>query len=168
MVEQTGDIWDRWRDGLPIVIPTNLGWRSNGSNVMGAGLAKQAAAHAPLLPVHYGAVCQRYAEGYPQQDRHFVYYFPIERLIMAASKPLNAMAPHLSWQGRASYDTVHGSLVELRDLCSVVKCFALPLLGTGNGGLDATTVLGMTRRVLGDTDAILMVPDSVLDKRGCT
>ena len=46
-----GDIWEHHNDGSRyIVIPTNIGWKTNGHNVMGAGLALQAKTRYPSSP----------------------------------------------------------------------------------------------------------------------
>ena len=55
------DIWDLSMD-YAIVILTNIGWRKDGNNVMGAGLAKQAS-EKPRRPRHHGR--HRAPRGHP-------------------------------------------------------------------------------------------------------
>ena len=54
MKEVNGNIWSYWQDGYVVVIPTNLQVRRNGTAVMGAGLALQAAENFPGLDFEYG------------------------------------------------------------------------------------------------------------------
>lgn len=158
MLETTGNIWMFWNQGHNIVIPTNLGWKRNGSNVMGAGLAKQAMEKFTGLPACYGAVCRQLAVG-PVNGYHRIYYLPNEHLILAASKPLNVEQPWLSWQGKASYEVVYESLGELRDLAAKGTEFVLPVLGTGNGGLDYPTVVEMIRRMFLTISNVVLVTE---------
>jgi hypothetical protein len=150
MHEERGrNLWDFHATGAWIVIPTNLGWRRNGTNVMGRGLALQAAQRYPDLPREYGQWCQN--RGYLDlviwntgEDKH---------LIMAPSKPLDSENPHLSWQQPADPELVKRSLTEIYDFaCTHAEDFGLPLLGTGNGGLDRKLVLDMTREILGEIE----------------
>jgi hypothetical protein len=103
-----GDIWDlsatHW-----LCIPTNLGWTTKGLNVMGAGVAKQAASKHPRLPLRYGVFCRMNpgkVKIYPYKDRD-------TWLLMCPTKPLNADAPHLSWKHSANLGLVERTIVEL-------------------------------------------------------
>jgi hypothetical protein len=124
-----GDIWIYWKLGSAIVIPTNAGWKSDGTNVMGAGLAKQAAAQFSDLTLRYGRNCK---EKSPYQ------YYKDLRLILVPSKLLNEEKPYLSWQGDSDINVVKESLIWLNtnaDSFESDKVY-VPLLGAGNGHLD--------------------------------
>ena len=54
MVEVTGDIWDYYDDGFPIVITTNGNLDSKKNAVMGKGIALQAKKKFPKLPMILG------------------------------------------------------------------------------------------------------------------
>lgn len=143
MQELTGDIWqlaDRKKDW--IVIPTNIGWKSDGKNVMGRGLARQAARRWPELPWLYGSFCKEHGEITP-----IMIYRPenkkwCETLLLFPVKPLDKEKPYLSWWHPADLDLI-------RSHCSVLSFLApqcsgrilVPSLGCGNGGLDETQVL---------------------------
>lgn len=98
-----------------LVIPTNIGWTKDGRNVMGRGLAKQAAQRCPQLPFDYGEFCQKHRENTPvvlmrprgQSARTFL-MFPV--------KPLNRAAPWLSWQSKADILLIDRSLEQLKQL----------------------------------------------------
>jgi hypothetical protein len=142
MIWKHGNIWVWYKLGHTVVIPTNAGWKSNGENVMGAGLAKDAVRLVPDLPVVYGADCQARL---PWQ------YYPEWRLICVPSKPLNEGQPHLSWMGTADPATVQDSL---RWLQENAQCFPsvvyVPIIGSGNGSLSAELVQAYMEDVLKD------------------
>ena len=75
-----GDIWIYHKLGSTIVIPTNAGWKSDGNNVMGRGLAKQASEKFKDLSLMYGQYCKI-------KQPHC--YFENKRLILVPSKKLN-------------------------------------------------------------------------------
>lgn len=56
MIEGTGDLWDFYKDGYWVVIPTNGTVKRDGKAVMGAGLALDAARAFPDLPKKLGAL----------------------------------------------------------------------------------------------------------------
>lgn len=137
MQEATGDIWE-WLDreeGFEVVIPTNIGWKSDGSNVMGAGLAKQAAKRYPGIAGWYGSICQACGPHTPVviHEEHPLIFFPV--------KPLNYDEPHLSWRYKASHNLIRRSLDQLASLR--LGHFAIPMVGCGNGGLDEQDVYPM-------------------------
>lgn len=120
------DLWDgpstAWR-----VIPTNLTRRADGSAVMGAGLARQAATRFPALPARLG---QALAAG---QDRLVV--FPDWRLVAAPTKR--------HWRDPSPPDLVEATLAALARFARQVAPdpVRVPLLGAGLGGLDPARVL---------------------------
>ncbi len=142
---EMGDIWD-YEGNWDIVIPTNAGWRKDGRNIMGRGLARQAAKELAVqsvdLPLVYGKYCQL---GQPRV------YLVEHHLILVPTKPLIEDAPHLSWKQDADIRTVEDSLVWLFAHSNVFrKRVAVPLLGAGNGGLLVARVKNLMEAVLGN------------------
>lgn len=130
----SGDIWELASDLDYIVIPTNVGWTRSGSNVMGAGLAKQAAQEDPSLAQWYGAKCKKLGKDTPVLARGRLILFPV--------KPLNIEAPHLSWMQLANIDTIKKSM---KQLCRWERPDArgkilIPMVGCGNGKLKPEIV----------------------------
>jgi hypothetical protein len=137
---KNGNIWIYYKLGSTIVIPTNEGWKHDGSNVMGAGLAKDAAQIFSELPKIYGRDCQLLTTRV---------YYKDYRLILIPSKPLNVKSPHLSWQGVANIATVAKSLRWLQDTKdNYPEKVYIPLIGTGNGGLDPDLIKELMDKVL--------------------
>jgi hypothetical protein len=136
-----GDIWFWHKIGQTIVIPTNAGWKSDGTNVMGAGLAKQASEKFPKLSLEYGRFCQ-------QKVSHII--FNQYKLILVPSKPLTSAKPFMSWNQDADYKVVETSLYWLEDHIGEVATTKLyvPLLGTGSGKLEKREVQAMMDRIL--------------------
>lgn len=134
------DIWSFHREGSIIVIPTNAGWKNNGENVMGRGLAKDAAKLFPTLPLLYGTCCKLH---YPYS------YFQIERLICVPSKRLDEENPHLSWRQSADLDTITKSLNWLKKNAYLFpERVYTPPLGTGNGELKMEVVVDLMNDIL--------------------
>jgi hypothetical protein len=140
MKETSGNIWD-WVDRAKLVITTNVGWRSDGTNVMGAGLAKQAAQRYPGIAAWYGAWCRdhRSESCVVAHHTHPLIFFPTKRL--------NPDAPHLSWQYDSDFDTIRRSLADLAQWPGV-EPIAVPLVGCQNGGLKEAAVLPVLREYL--------------------
>ncbi len=154
----SGNIWDKWYDSYMRVIPTNLGWRSDGCNVMGRGVARQAAEQYSGLAEWYGSECQRMR----RYGRDSLVCFRAQ-LIMLPVKPLDKIQPHLSWKGKADPDLVLRSIQRLAagyDSYNVV----LPLVGCGNGGLDPAVVAPMlTQYLAADNFTLVLTPSSFKD-----
>lgn len=157
MKVETVDIWEL-KDYLK-VIPTNLGWTKEGLNVMGAGLAKQAAARYPDLTTVYGQACQEMR----WQAPGLILY---EDLILFPVKPVNYGYPHLSWKANASYDLITQMLTKLRTLARQDKDIkvAIPLIGTGNGKLEVGPIVTLLHTKLDKLKRdIILVLDPALE-----
>jgi len=102
------DIWDAEPINGFVVVTTNVGWKRNGENVMGAGIAKQAAERYPELPKLYGRWCK-------EKGRN-LYLNESLRVICLPTKELNKEQPHLSWKKPSEPRLV---------LCSYLKLFRL-------------------------------------------
>jgi hypothetical protein len=138
MQEVKGDIWKLahfLRD--VIVIPTNIGWRKDGTNVMGRGLAAQAVKRFPDLPALYGEHCIQYGAETPLFQCRVTGPTGGRHLLLAPTKPLKIAAPHMSWQQKSSLATIEQSLVQLSRVSPAHPGgrILVPLLGCGNGGL---------------------------------
>jgi hypothetical protein len=140
MRECTGYIWD-WIGRAKVVVTTNIGWRANGANVMGAGLAKQAAGRYPGIAIWYGTWCRGHA------SESCVIEHPQYPLIFFPTKRLNPRVPHLSWQYDSDLDTIRRSLADLARW-SGDGLIALPLVGCQNGNLKEAAVLPVLREFL--------------------
>ena len=162
--EVFGNIWD-WHDsGAWVVIPVNVGWKRNGENVMGRGVAAQARIRMAKLginlPLELGAM-QRAVDG-----REVVFLTAPWRLIYFPTKPL-AKNPALSWQGPSTLSIIARSawglarLLGHPDLKSIsddlrTRPVALPLVGTGCGGLHEDSVLPILRAHLVSDQFVLV------------
>jgi hypothetical protein len=137
------------KDGW-IVVPTNVGWREDGRNVMGAGLAKFASARYRMLPLDYGRWCQMH-----ESD---IYIDNDNKIICAPSKALVKSQPWASWRGKADRATIRNSFSQLKAWVeahadAVVK---LPLFGAGCGGLPVQECVQMTEEA-GFPDSVILV-----------
>ena len=145
-IAQGQNLWNLHESGGWVVIPTNLGWKRNGDNVMGRGLALQAKAKFPNLPSEYGMFCRWRSEEVSRTgllciDRG-------RKLILAPTKPLRVDSPWLSWQGKSSKALVVRSLEELKGWFANNRCnLGLPLLGTGNGCLNREEIRDLIMRM---------------------
>lgn len=118
------------------VIPTNLTVRADGTAVMGAGLARQAAARHPDLPYRLGAAIQT--------GHHSLVAFNDIRICALPTKR--------HWRDPSPWDLVQDSLRALRAfaLAHPDEPIRVPLLGAGLGGLPADQVQAAMDATLGD------------------
>jgi hypothetical protein len=146
MREVAGDIWEFHQQGNWIVITTNIGWKKNGENPMGAGIAKAAAAMYPELPAYYGRRCKQYGT-----DTAVCEYKP-GNLILFPTKPLDEISPWASWRSGSSLDLISRSAKQLAYLNMIgpSRVIGLPLVGCQNGGLQRGDVIGILRENLDD------------------
>lgn len=147
-----------------IVIPTNIGWKVDGSNVMGRGLARLVASIYPGLPKDYGAICQKYGE----KTTCAVISGYDAALIMFPVKPLNREAPWMSWKSMGSLELIERSakhLAELEPSLPGGLPIAVPAVGCGNGGLDLSDVKPILERHLVSDRFILVLEESRMPKR---
>jgi len=151
MIELVADIWNFHADGKWIVITTNIGWKKDGMNPMGAGIAKHAASMFPELPSWYGARCKKYGK-----DTAVCFYEPA-RFILFPTKPLNYYQPWLSWQSMSSIELINRSAIQLQKLGEIMyernmtnEKIALPLVGCENGRLNRCDVIPILHKNLDD------------------
>jgi hypothetical protein len=135
LIRFKGNIWN-YQSSHWIVIPTNIGWRANGENVMGTGLAKQAKSKFPEVAAWYGVFCRSLKE-----EAGVIAYRP-GKLIMFPVKPLNKNSPNLSWQNDADLELIEKSAIQLADLQKTLAVdVAVPLVGCGAGRLNEADVI---------------------------
>ncbi|MGH7198664.1 MAG: hypothetical protein ACREH5_08015 [Candidatus Omnitrophota bacterium] len=146
-----GDIWAEWeKSSGSIVIPTNVGYRKNGSNVMGLGLAKDAARRWPELPAWYGRFCMLYGAGaFP------IRYDEVRSVILLPVKPFDAVTPHLSWKAKADLKLIESSVEALAKFYGTEPIY-VPMVGCGNGKLKDLDVLPILERHLTDERFVLV------------
>jgi len=149
-----GDIWKLQKKSY-IVIPTNIGWRVDGSNIMGRGLAQQAAVKYPELPGWYGGKCQEAPEGK-------LHVYEPGKLVMFPVKPLNREKPWLSWKSKADIELIIQSASQLFGL-PFDDPVSIPLVGCGNGGLDPAEVIPVLSAMLVHERFTLIFPPSWKD-----
>lgn len=135
MLRAKGDIW-KWLDtGHLIVVPTNLGYRSDGDAIMGRGVAKDAARRFPGLERWYGQILRACRELTP------VVRVEDMPLILFPTKKHDRRTPHLSWKGPADIKLIQLSIWQLASMDFGGQPVALPMVGCGHGELDPLDVL---------------------------
>lgn len=135
MIEVFGNLWDAEAD--LIVITTNLATRRDGSAVMGAGCAREAAERFPNFPWDYGLFLAN--EGDTPvftYDDQALYCLPVK----------------YHWSEKADYQLIDN---EVRALVKYVdttdyKRVAMPRPGCGNGGLQWWSVKQRIQHLLDD------------------
>jgi len=192
LLTATGDIWHVATRQDVVVIPVNLGWRGDGRAVMGAGIARQAAARFPGLAAAYGAELRGHywarlvgrIGGTPAgraPDLALVepmgpIYKPVTRLckglVLFPVKPLNPLEPWRSWMSPASLELIQRGLPTLRaaglQWAEDSRALTLlPLIGCGHGGLDPAVVVPMLESELLE-DCFVLVKEPVADADAAT
>lgn len=156
MIQRHGSIWVWQAEKRWVVIPTNIGWKKDGSNPMGAGVAAQAASMYDDLKSWYGARCKKYGA-----DTAVCPYYP-GNLIMFPTKSLNVAQPWSSWQMKSDIELIRRGAIQLEALGQILTdkkvCFGeigLPLVGCGAGGLDRSDVVAVLDKYLSDRFVLL-------------
>ena len=153
------DIKSAWKriNNSVLAIPTNLGYKTNGANVMGAGLALYIRDLHSEIPFRYGHWIKQ-NENTIEKDS--VKEFADKRLIMLPTKDLNKYMPHLSWKADARLDIIDRTMKHFLELhWDRDKIYLLPLLGCGNGKLTSDDVLPILEKHIGDRTNILIFKD---------
>lgn len=144
MRETNGDLWTVHAEGAWIAITTNGMTRRDGTAVMGAGLAKQAAVRFPALPGLLGS--------HLQQSGNHLATWPAFRLITFPTKH--------DWRAPSDMALIERSA---RELVQYVRLRALPTIylprpGCGLGQLDWETVRPLLTRLFDDRFVIVHPP----------
>ena len=158
MHTEVGDLWEYHSQGRWVVVPTNIGWKADGSNVMGRGVPRQAAQRFLELPHWYGVQLR--------EDPDPVVVYRPRRLVLFAVKPLDREHPWLSWRQPATLEQIEASVRALAEFrapgCPLAGVqLAMPMVGCGNGQLDPEDVLPILERELGSDEGIVLVRLSV-------
>ena len=150
MREIEANIWDLYPTHW-VVIPTNIGYKSNGENVMGAGLAKDVKDRWPELPKWYGEWCMSMKEDTPAlaEDLHRLIFFP--------TKTLDPKRPYLSWKQDSSIELITRSAEQLSAM-KIDSDIAVPMVGCGHGGLSPDLVVPVLKAILSDDRFVLVRP----------
>ena len=136
------DCWDLHAAGFWVLIPTNRQTRTDGSAVMGAGLARQAADRYPGLADRYGACLRR------GQDRAVI---TDHRLLLAPTKD--------HWRAPAVPDLVHDLLEAAAGWTRTgAGVLVLPAPGCGLGGLPWGQVRDQALEAFTDLPVVLLPP----------
>lgn len=152
MRTERGNLWNFLNvSDSKIVVPTNIGWDRFGKNVMGRGVAREAAELNPDLPNWYGKHCQELRE------YTGVLVTPDGIMILFPTKKLNPKAPHLSWKNLSTIDLIEKGLKELTEIPGRIY---LPALGCGNGGLRLSEVRPLMEKYLTDDRFVLVLPSA--------
>lgn len=132
----TGNLWDLHAQGVWIGITTNGILKKDGSAVMGAGLAKQAALRFPVLP-HLLGQRLRY-------DGNHAFTWSDFRLVTFPTKH--------DWRAPSDLRLIIQSATELSALLDLrgIRSFAMPRPGCGLGQLDWSVVEPAIAPILGD------------------
>lgn len=126
MREVIGDIWHYHNQDSRsyIVIPTDGFVKSNGCNVMGRGLARDAAKRFPSLPKMLGGHLDLNGNHVAEWPSIKLYTFPVKDV----------------WYNKADVDLICRSVGEILDIVPPERKVYIPRVGCGNGGLDWTEV----------------------------
>ena len=136
------DIWKVECDA--IIIPTNCQVRKDGTAVMGAGLAKQAADRYPTLSQQYG-MCLHSFKTKP------ILLSPLD-IYGRTRKNLLLFPTKIHWKDLSSLDLIlENAYYFIDNFPDHINNIALPKLGCGLGGLDwETQVRPMLENILDD------------------
>jgi hypothetical protein len=144
MRELEGDIWNFWREGNWIVIPTNGSVTKRGLCVMGRGLALQAKHKFPMLPNLLGTGIKSIGNVVIAFPKFRLFSFPVKR----------------DWWEKARLTLVEKSAQSLGEInIKVPFPIYLPKVGCGNGGLQWCDVKPVLEKYLVET--IFIVCDFV-------
>jgi hypothetical protein len=156
MKQESGDLWTWNREGRWVVITTNIGWKKDGTNPMGAGVARAAVERYPDLALWYGKRCQKY------RTKTAVAAYEEGKLFLFPTKPLDEERPWMSWQQDSSLELIERSCKQLIKLVDVltkrgkfITRIGLPLPGCGNGNLTPRRVLPIVSNILDDRFVLL-------------
>jgi len=159
MKTQYGDIFSIRTENDFLVVPTNVGWKRNNHNVMGAGIARRASIIYPDLPLSYGWHCKKYGNKIFVSKRNHIICLP--------SKPLlYPRKPHLSWTGNSNKSTISNSYRQLKYFAKNYpeEKIYTPLFGTGNGNIPFNIGMKLINSANLPDNIILILPHESAEK----
>lgn len=138
-----------------IIIPTNLGFTKDKSNVMGRGLALECKNKFPEIPKIYGDFCyKRVVENIKEQ----LFILENYKMIMFPTKKIILEAPHLSWKQMSDFNTIEKSLTELINWEKFNESIIyIPFVGAGNGSLKKYDVKKVLEKYLSNKNNVYVV-----------
>lgn len=137
MVEQSGDIWTAYEAGGLIVIPTNGVVTTRGWNVMGKGLALDAAKRFIGLPAELGDRITLCGNRVFNWQRYRLITFPTKH----------------HWRDKSDIDLIERGAIELASMD--FERVYMPRVGCGNGGLYWSTVRPIIERYLSSSVVVV-------------
>lgn len=137
------DIWALHDSGFWVVVPTNTCKKKDGSAVMGAGLARDAA-------LRYTDLAARYGESLTGGRAYLA--VPERRLLLGPTKE--------DWRKPARMELVEKLLAKVKRWCdkNPNEAAAVPALGCGLGGLSYGFVRELAAQELATCRAVLVPP----------
>jgi len=125
MIEITGNLWDYHDKGIPICITTNGSVKKDGTAVMGAGCALEAAKRYPEFPKWLGFVIRGSGISSVILSPYHIFVFPVKH----------------DWQDNADLSLIILSCHQLIWLLDELRIgeVILPRPGCGYGGLQWET-----------------------------
>lgn len=165
MIERRGSIWTydecdkaERQEGTCqpwVVIPTNGQRKSNGDAVMGAGVAKEAAARFKMLPMRLG--------GRLRDEGNHVFFMSNESVVIGDNRLFRGIVTFptkTKWKERSTPALIERSAKELVDLVAHCRPSAviLPRVGTGLGGLGWVVVKAILEKHLKDDLYVVVTP----------
>lgn len=128
-----------------LTVPTNVGWKKDGVNPQGAGIAKQLKENFKdqNYALEYGLICHYYHKIDQLKDKSMSYCHTSkdEQILFFATKPLNKEKPYLSWQQNSTMEQIKASMKEFKSFIDYQEEIILfSLVGSGNGGLDKNMI----------------------------
>lgn len=161
-----GDIWEiheklinKETEKVIFVVPTNLGWKKDGSNVMGRGLAKQVKEKFSYIPIIYGSFCFQLEKGVYDNSISFIEAGQEDEFLflMFPTKPLNKDFPHLSWKQNSTLETIENSCKDFIKKYDKNTIYLFPMVGCGNGQLKESEVIPILEKYFSNKDNIILV-----------
>ena len=122
-----GNIWDYWKQGHWIVIPTNGNIKKDDSAVMGRGLALQAKKYVPRIEYILGDWIKKFGNNVYYADKNII-SFPVKKnwwemgdlkLIESSAKQLLELIKRIEFNSGENFASIY-----------------LPKVGCGNGKLS--------------------------------
>jgi len=154
MTEISGDVWELYDKGMWLTVTTNGFVKNDGCAVMGAGIAKQAAARIPNLTYYLGAVISVFGNR--------VVPFPGRRVISFPVKH--------AWYEKADLTLIEKSALELRELedsgyLDTYGSYSVAMVrpGCGNGQLEWEQVRSVIAPIL-ESDRYIIVDNGSGDR----
>ncbi len=132
MLLVNGNIWDFWKKGSLMIVPTNNFVKNNGEAVMGAGIAKVASNLYPELPKELGTSILETGGHVTIFYRYLFITFPVKD----------------RWWDMADFDLIERSAQELSKI-NIYHAY-LPRVGCGNGQRKWAEVKPILEKYLDD------------------